>query len=513
MRLRAALVAAIASVSLTLSGCATPEPEITLPPITAPTPVATAEVKDELKPFYSQVVDWQACGTRILCGSVLVPTNWADPGAGSLSIAVAYRAADIAKPLGSIIFNPGGPGASGYDWIVNSVDYLGTKNLRSKFNIVGFDPRGVGKSEPRVKCFNAKKTDELLYEDNGFPLGSPQDIAASKKLLGEFATACLKNTGPAMAYLDTVSAAKDMDVIRAVMGSSQLDYLGFSYGSLLGQTYAALFPKKVNRMVIDGVIDPTVTDAEQSVLQLKGFDLALRNYLADCLSTADCPFQGSVSQALTKIKSLLRSLETSPIPTKDGRLLNAWSANTGLIMPLYSESYWPQLSQAFAEAFDGDGTTFIELADTYNDRDPSGKYLTNLMEANIAISCLDSRQPSTASDMAKQNSRMLAASPTLGRYWQFGALTCEQWPFPVVTHPTDYSAKGSKPILVVGTTGDPATPYEQAVAVANHILSNGHLVTYNGEGHTAYGRSNECVATAVDNYFIKGSVPDSDPNC
>jgi pimeloyl-ACP methyl ester carboxylesterase len=138
---------------------------------------------DELKPFYNQVVEWESCGTRIMCGSVLVPTNWDDPSAGSLSLAVAYRAADIAKPLGSIIFNPGGPGASGYDWILNSVDYLGTKNLRSKFNIVGFDPRGVGESEPRVKCLDAKKTDSLLYEDNGFPLGSPQDIAASRAVL------------------------------------------------------------------------------------------------------------------------------------------------------------------------------------------------------------------------------------------------------------------------------------------------------------------------------------------
>ena len=513
MRSKLALAAALSAIAFVLTGCTSATPEANLPPIATPTAIATPEVVDELKPFYTQVVEWEACGTRIMCGSVEVPTNWDDPSAGSLSLAVAYRAADVAKPLGSIIFNPGGPGASGYDWIVNSVDYLGTEKLRSKFNIVGFDPRGVGKSEPRVKCLDAKKTDALLYEDNGLPLGSPQDIAATRKVLGEFATSCLKNTGPAMAYLDTVSAAKDMDVLRAVMGEKHLDYLGFSYGSLLGQTYAALFPKKVNRMVIDGVIDPTVTDAEQSVIQLKGFDLALRNYLAECLSSADCPFQGTVSQALTKIKNFLRSLETAPLPTKDGRTLNAWSANTGLIMPLYSEDYWPQLSQAFAEAFDGDGTTFIDLADTYNDRDASGKYLTNLMEANIAISCLDSRQPSDAASMAKQNSRMLAASPTLGRYWQFGALTCEPWPFPVAKHALDYSAKGSKPILVVGTTGDPATPYTQAVAVANQILNNGHLVTYNGEGHTAYGRSNECVANSVDNYFIKGSVPAADPNC
>lgn len=513
MRNRPALVAALSAISLAFTGCAQTAPETNLPPIATPTAIANPEVVDELKPFYTQVVEWESCGTRIMCGSVEVPTNWDDPSAGSLSLAVAYRAADVAKPLGSIIFNPGGPGASGYDWILNSVSYLGTEKLRSKFNIVGFDPRGVGKSEPRVKCLDAKKTDALLYEDTGLPLGSPQDIATTRKLLGEFAQSCLKNTGPAMAFLDTVSAAKDMDVLRAVMGEKHLDYLGFSYGSLLGQTYAALFPKKVNRMVIDGVIDPTVSDAEQSVIQLKGFDLALRNYLAECLSSADCPFQGTVSQALTKIKSFLRSLETAPLPTKDGRTLNAWSANTGLIMPLYSEDYWPQLSQAFSEAFAGDGTTFIDLADTYNDRDANGKYLTNLMEANIAISCLDSRQPSDSASMAKQNSRMLAASPTLGRYWQFGALICEPWPFPVAKHALDYSAKGSKPILVVGTTGDPATPYTQAVAVANHILSNGYLVTYNGEGHTAYGRSNECVANSVDNYFIKGSVPAADPNC
>ena len=508
-----ALLAALSGLMLLVSGCSSASSEPSLPPITTPTAVVSPEVSDDLAPFYTQVVEWESCGSRILCGSIAVPTNWDDPDAGSLSLAVAYRAADVAKPLGSIIFNPGGPGASGFDWILNSVDYLGTKNLRSKFNIVGFDPRGVGESEPKVKCLDAKKTDKMLYEDNGFPLGSPQDIAASRKMLSEFAKACLKNTGPSMAYLDTVSAAKDMDVLRAVMGESHLDYLGFSYGSLLGQTYAALFPSKVNRMVIDGVIDPTVSDAEQSVIQLKGFDLALRNYLADCLSTSDCPFQGTVPQALSKIKSFMRSLEVTPIPTKDGRQLNAWSANTGLIMPLYSESYWPQLSQAFAEAFDGDGTTFIELADTYNDRDSTGKYLTNLMEANIAISCLDSRQSSDAAEMAKQNSRMLAASPTLGRYWQFGALTCEPWPFPVVKRLADFSAKGSKPILVVGTTGDPATPYSQAVAVANHILDNGHLVTFNGEGHTAYGRSNECVANTVDNYFIKGLVPESDPDC
>jgi pimeloyl-ACP methyl ester carboxylesterase len=505
--------AAAVSLVLTLAGCATPAPDVSLAPIVTPSAVPDAAVGADLKPFYEQKVDWKSCGKRILCSHVLVPIDWSYPGAGSLSLAVAYRAADIAKPLGSVIFNPGGPGASGYDWILNSVDYLGTSALRANFNVVGFDPRGVGLSEPTVKCFDAKQTDYMLYGDNGFPLGSPQDLKSTRTLLAQFATACAKNTGPAMAHLDTVSAAKDIDVLRAVMGDKTLNYLGFSYGSLLGETYAALFPTKISHMVIDGVIDPTVPDSAQSVTQLKGFDSALRNYLADCLSSSDCPFKGTVSQALLKIKTFLRTLETKPLPTKDGRELTVGAANTGLIMPLYSQDYWPQLSQAFSEAFDGDGTTFIDLADSYNDRGSNGTYTTNLMEANIAISCLDARQPSDDSSMAKQNSRMLAASPTLGRYWQFGALTCEPWPYPIASHPKDYSAKGSNPILVVGTTGDPATPYSQAVSVANKVLSNGHLVTYNGEGHTAYGRSNECISSTVDNYFIKGLVPARDPDC
>jgi pimeloyl-ACP methyl ester carboxylesterase len=513
MKFRISLVATLALAALVLSACTAPNAEPSQMAVAAPKPAPTATVAANLKPFYDQRVDWQSCGTRILCAKVKVPTNWSAPSAGSLELAVAYRAADSANPKGSIIFNPGGPGASGYDWILHSVDYLGTKALRSQFNIVGFDPRGVGSSQPKVTCFDAKKTDQMLYADNGLPLGSPQDVAATRAMVAQFAAACAKNTGPAMAYLDTVSAAKDIDVIRSVMGESKLDYLGFSYGSFLGETYAALFPKKVSHMVIDGVIDPTVSDSQQSVLQLKGFDLALRNYLANCLSSSDCPFSGTVPQALAKIRSFLRGLESSPLPTKDGRELTVWGANTGLIMPLYSQDYWPQLSQAFAEAFDGDGTTFIQLADAYNDRDKNGNYTTNLMEANVAISCLDSRQPSDSKSMAQQNARMLAASPTMGRYWQFGALTCEPWPYPVAKHPSDYSAKGSPAILVVGTTGDPATPYGQAVSVAKHVLNNGHLVTYHGEGHTAYGRSNACVANSVDNYFIKNLVPSQDPEC
>ena len=483
-------------------------------PVSGPQPTADPAIAAELKDFYTQEISWSSCGGEdTYCADVLVPADWSNPAGERLKIAVAYHKASVSTALGSVIFNPGGPGSSGVDWITNSIDQLATKELRANFNMVGFDPRGVGQSQPRVTCLNAKDTDYFLYADAGYELGGDKDIADTRARVKKFTDACVANTGPNLKFIDTVSAAKDLDVIRAVFGDEKINYLGFSYGTQLGVTYAALFTDRVGRMVLDGAIDPTVEDAEQNVLQLKGFDLALRNYLASCVDSQDCPFTGSVESAQNKISKLLRSIELKALPTDSDRDLTIWGAVTGIIMPLYSSSWWPALNQGFEEALNGDGTTLLALADTYNDRNEDGTYATNLMEANIAISCLDSRQPADQASMKIQNQKVLDASPTLGRYWQFGALTCEQWPYPVVSHPQSYAAKGSAPILVVGTTGDPATPYSQAVSLANEVLENGYLITFNGEGHTAYGQDNACVNGAVDDYFIKNVVPSEDPNC
>jgi len=501
------LTAAIAALALALAGCA--------PAVVGPTPTIDASIPTQYQEFYSQQVDWSPCGLdeQTFCGDVVVPVDWANPADGTLKLAVAFHKADSGNPLGSLIFNPGGPGSSAVPWITDSIDQLGTAQLRKNFNMVGFDPRGVGSSEPTVECLSPKDTDRFLYGTADYELGSAADLKDTRDQLAKFVAACLKNTGPNLAFIDTVSSAKDLDVIRAVFGDDQINYLGFSYGTQLGATYAALFPQRVGRMVLDGAINPTLSDADQSLYQLVGFDQALKNFLANCLQSADCPFSGSMETALVKIQKFLRGLENSPLPTDSGRELTVWAAITGLIMPLYSQSYWPYLSQGFSEGFAGDGTTLMSLADSYNERAEDGSYGSNLMEANISISCLDARSPSDAASMAAQNERVLEASPVLGRYWQFGALSCEQWPFAVVSHPDDYSAKGSKTIMVVGTTGDPATPYAQAVSLANEVLENGVLVTFNGEGHTAYGQESKCVNNAVDNYFIKNVVPTEDPNC
>ena len=462
---------------------------------------------------YNQKVNWSLCSNQTFqCGTVKVPLDWAKPDGEKIEISLTRKFTNNA--LGSIVLNPGGPGGSGVDFLINNYDNIGTQTLRDSYTLVSFDPRGVGRSA-KVTCLNVKETDQMLYESNNAEIGSAKDLELSRAQIKKFDEACKKNTGAVLAHVDTVSAAKDLDVIRSAIGDEKLNYLGFSYGTFLGTTYAALFPEKVGKFVLDGAIDPRVTDEQQSLNQLKGFDLALNNYLKDCLKNdSACPFQGSLANAKSQVASFLKSMETKTLPTKDGRKLTITSATTGLIMALYSDTYWPYLTQAFNEAKKSkDGSTFILLADFYNDRDESGKYASNSLEANIAINCLDSRSSAKPDAMAKQNERILQLSPVLGRYWQNGALICEQWPYPVAKRPASYSAKGAPTILVIGTTGDPATPYQQSVALAHEVLAKGFLITFDGEGHTAYGRSNECVSLAVDDFFISGTIPNKEPVC
>ena len=480
------------------------------------TQVASAQARSKfssVSDYLSQKVTWNNCGTDLYCGSVTVPMDWSKPAGQTIKLAVDFHRAVASKPLGSVIFNPGGPGASGYDFVLNNISDLATDRLKKNYNLVGFDPRGVQHSTA-VKCVTPAQLDDYVYGDTGYPLGSEKDLAATEKAVAKFSAACAKKTGRLLGFVDTISAARDLDVLRAVMGDAKLNYLGFSYGTFLGNTYAALFPTKVGRMVLDGAIDPSVSQSSQSVTQLKGFDLALRDYLKDCLANADCPFSGSVADAQAKISSFLLGLETKPITSSDhNRKVTVWMALNGIDMALYSNDYWKYLTSAFTSAFKGDGTTLQRLADFYNDRNSDGTYASNQTEANVAINCLDARESAKPADMKAQNKKILAASPVFGRYWQYGGLACAFWKYPAVKALKSYAAKGSAKIMVLGTTGDPATPYQQAVSLAHKILANGFLVTYQGEGHTAYGRGSSCIDNAVDDFFVNGTVPAKELVC
>lgn len=504
-RLRPALAVAI-SIIMLLTACSS---EVTFPRASSSEVVAA-----DLKPFYEQRIDWSKCTDLVYCGDMSVPLNWANPTGETIRIAVAYQPAKSGKPKGSIIFNPGGPGGSGVDFLTSSPDYVATKNLQESFNIVGFDPRGVQNSTPKIKCLTSKEMDTFLYSDSESEPGTPEYVTEMRTVMSDYAKACQQRTGPLLEFVDTVSVARDLDVLRALMGDSKINYLGFSYGTLIGTTYANLFPKQVGHMVLDGAIDPTAPDTEATLLQLKGFDQSLAAFLKQCLATKDCPFSGTLEQAQKRVAKLLLDLESNPLKTQDPkRTLTSTAALTGILSFLYSESEWKYLSSAFAAAFKGDGTELLSSADFYNDRAEDGTYASNSTESNIAVNCLDSRAKADAASLNKANAEVMKISPTLGRYWQDSGLGCADWPYPVAKRPSSWAAKGSAPILVIGTTGDPATPYSQAQNLANNILSNAKLLTYVGEGHTAYGRSNSCIANTVDDYFVKNVVLTENKRC
>jgi pimeloyl-ACP methyl ester carboxylesterase len=488
LRLRAIWLTAV----LLLTGCVA----------VAPSP--TDQIKSGVK-FQDQVISWASCESDYECATVAVPLDHLNPSDQIIEIALIRKAGT--ENLTPLLINPGGPGASGFDYVRDNYETLGTEDLRSNFQLVGFDPRGVGRSAP-VTCNDEKVKDQVYYEDSGFPLGSDDDFSFSKDLLERFAASC-QETGFDVAYFNTQQSARDMDLIRAALGVEKLDYLGFSYGTELGATYIALFPKRVGKFVLDGAVDPTLSSAQGTVNQVAGFDKAFRSYLKDCLASADCPFTGTVEQALKKVGELLVKLETSQLPTQYDRDAGLTVALYGIIAALYTEQSWPYLTQAFQEAFDGDGSTLLLLADFYNDKDPNGGYLSNISEANVAINCADERVG--PEEFASLREDVLTASSVFGKYFGYPELGCLGWPEGKSMIELDYSVALATGPLVVGTTGDPATPYQQAVSLAK-LLSGATLLTYEGEGHTAYG-SSDCVNKYVEDYLLGEMLPAAELLC
>ena len=489
----------------------------------SPSNADLTSIPKSLDGFYSQKPLWSDCkgsNSSARCGNIQVPLDWNNPSKGSIKIAVAINPATNPDTAPYLLMNPGGPGASGRDWITENITSLGTARLRAHYNIVGFDPRGVGASTA-IKCYDTAKSLDFFYNPSPYKMGSTQDLEFTKNSIADFGKACKKNTGPLLGHVDTSSAAKDMDIIRAVLGSKKLNYLGFSYGTLLGSTYAAFFPKNIGQFVLDGVVDPTLNPSDDSVNQLIGFQSAMRAYLADCIkSVSGCPFAGlTVDQAMDKVgMDFLSVLEKQPITTTEkGRKLTSVSGFTGMIAALYSKDSWQYLTQAFNEFFkkrSRDGRIFLLLADSYYEYDDStAKFSNNGNEAFKAITCLDSRESSSMADMKVQNARVLKTSKVFGKYWQYGGLACWNWPYEIVPGPSDYSAKDSPTIMVVGTTNDPATPYVQAQNVAHNVLAHGWLLTFKGEGHAAYGMSNSCIANTVDDFLIENKLPAKEKTC
>ena len=500
-------MAAAVALTLGLTGCVPwflPQPA---PSTSTPT---GENVDGDLAPFYGQVLAWSDCEDGMQCTTATAPLDWDDPAAGSVDLALVRHPA-TGDRIGSLLVNPGGPGGSGYDFVKDSVDYATDAALQARYDIVGFDPRGVGKSSA-VACYDPVQMDEYLYGLTTAERGSDAWLQEQEASAAGFAAACADKTGALLGEVDTKSAARDLDLLRAVLGDTQLNYLGFSYGTFLGATYAELYPDKVGRLVLDGALDPSTSNFEVTSTQAKGFESALRAYLTDCLAGKDCPFDGTVDDAMATISALLASVDASPITASDGRQLGANSLLTAIIYPLYQATAWSYLSDMFEGVLQGSADGAMQFADAYNGRNADGTYLDNSTEAFMAINCVDYAYNADPASMRAEAAQIEEIAPTIGKYMAYGDISCAAWPYTFTGERQEIHASGAAPILVVGTTNDPATPYVWAQNLAAQ-LDSGQLVTYEGEGHTAYNKSNSCVNDAVDNYLIDGTVPATDPMC
>jgi len=474
--------------------------------------IRPAEGFSTAEEYYAQTPDWKGCGGSMECATVLAPLNWDEVSADSpVSLSLTRQKATGSERLGSVFVNPGGPGASGADFVANGVNRAASKQLQEYYDVVGWDPRGVAASDG-VQCYDAAGMDAYLF---GIAENTPRtdawldEIRESAAAYGE---ACAEATGELLGYVDTVNTAHDLDMLRSVVGDNKLNYIGYSYGTLVGSYYAEMFPENVGRVVLDGVVNPTATIFDMVLFQTTAFEKSLESYLAWCLAGSNCPFDGTVDQALRSVQILLEKVEATPLAGDDGRMLGVNTLLTAIIFPLYDEGSWPYLTDLFTELKTGGTRMAFALADAYYSRGLDGNYTDNSNEAFSAINCLDYERVTDIEVMRKNAQAIAEAAPVFGKYQGFGELGCADWPYPERTLRTEITASGAAPIMVVGTTGDPATPYQWAVDLAG-TLENAVLVTYNGEGHTAYNRSNACVLNAVDNYMIKGIIPSADPQC
>ncbi len=485
-------------------------PSVTPSPSSTPSPSAEAPLPGTdpaLARFYDQKVSWRGCGDN-QCATLTVPLDYADPGRKTIRLALLrVPAGEPQQRIGSLVVNPGGPGGSGVDYAAAGSSQFGSA-LADRYDIVGFDPRGVGKSTP-LDCATTEQLDALLAYDP-----APDDAAERARideLVAAVGNGCLAKSGDLARHISTKEAARDMDILRTALGEAKLDYFGASYGTLLGATYAEAFPENVGRFVLDGAVNPALSSKDLALEQSRGFETALRAYVADCVRQGGCFLGDTVDAGIRKIQGFLADLDGDPLPAS-GRQLTEGTGLLGIFLPLYVKSLWPTLTQALRQAMDrNDGSALLFLADNYAGRE-GGTYKDNSIEVLYAVNCLDHDDFIATEQVPDYFAEFEKASPTFGRAFAFSLSTCSQWPVKTGDRTVALNAKGAPPIVVIGTTRDPATPLIWAQAMAKQ-LDSGRLITRDGDGHTAFQQGNDCVDDAVEAWLVSGKVPKADLRC
>jgi len=508
-----ALVVALV-VTLTVSACVIVPNGQNQAKTPSPAQKSAAQVppsgEEALARFYTQDLAWSDCAP-FQCASLTVPIDYSHPDGDTLKLAVLKVVAKSpSERIGSLLVNPGGPGASAAGY-ASQADLIVTKAVRAAYDVVGFDPRGVGRSSP-IKCLSDRELDSYLGSDP-----TPDDKAEEQQfadLAKGFADKCKANGGPLLGHVSTIEVARDMDVLRSALGEAKVNYLGQSYGTFLGATYAGLFPTKVGKFVLDGVEDPNLSSSQLNEGQAIGFETATRAYVQDCVDKGDCPLGDSLESGMQRLRDFFKQLDAKPLPLHDRyvkALTEGWGS-LGVAEAMYAPSLWGQLTDALRDAFGGNADPLMTLADSYAHRDSRGTYADNLLQVFYAVTCLDRSDSKDLAYYEAQARSLSAKAPTWGPLMARATVPCGYWPVPATGGPKRITAAGSGPIVVVGTTRDPATPYMWAQGLASE-LKNGHLITFDGDGHTAYMRSNSCVNDAVDAYLLEGTVPPPGLKC
>ena len=504
-------VAVGTSVALAAGGCSRVGiGHSTLGPLpTAPSPATTVPATTVPAPPTVGSITWSVClsdqGPRgAECATVPVPLDYANPNGAQISLALDRHRATGTRE-GALLINPGGPGASGVDGLETVLGILSPAVL-AHFDIIGFDPRGVARSAP-IRCLSGPELDQYYHLDP-----APSTDAGFQALVDaarRFDQACQANSGAILAHVGTVDAARDMEQIRVAIGADKLNYFGFSYGTLLGATYAEEFPDHIRAMVLDGAIDPAQDATTLTIAQSGAFNAELDAFFADCTSARNCAWHpgGDLRAAFD---ALTAGLKSRPLPAGGGRSLGPGEAFYGVALPLYDRASWPDLAAALEQATQGDGSGLLHLSDLYTTRAVDGTY-SNEQDANTAVSCDDYPWPSDPAAIRALGPRAAATAPEFGIADLYGGLSCSMWPVEPTRSPHPITAPGSPPIVVIGSTGDPATPYGDAVALASE-LTQGVLVTRQGDGHTGY-RSSSCVRAHVDAYLLSLTVPAKGISC
>jgi pimeloyl-ACP methyl ester carboxylesterase len=441
-----------------------------------------------------------------------VPLNWADANGKKISITVLrIRSKTQHDRLGSLVINPGGPGASGVEAAIDLTAAGSSEQLPAaildRFDIVGFDPRGIGLSHP-LQCITDKQKDAEL----NLPADPQTDAQWQQSIADTTAVAdeCYATYGADLTYYSTTETVRDMEALRAKLGDSKLTYLGYSYGTLIGAEYASAYPDKVRALVLDGAVDPTINTVDQDKTQAAGFQLAFSHFSQACTSLgAKCPLGADPQQF---VLNLMAKAAANPIPSDDAsdkRRAGDGAVLLGVISALYDQTQWATLRSALVDASRGDASGILALDDQYNERSPDGTY-TNIEDANAAIGCADTTDRPTIAEARQLEPQWRATDPLFGGSSASSLGFCSLWKAPPDA-PITVTNSNAPPIMVIGTTGDPATPISGAEHLAA-LLGSGKLLVWQGDGHTAYPKT-KCVTDDVDAYLINLTVPAAGATC